>query len=81
MSSSDLEKKLRAALTERNQKAIREAFEEFERRGGLQTEASEIGEKLHMEIRDTDEELHDMLLDVLDFVVGWSSPHNRIWKE
>ena len=81
MSIDDLEIKLREALAKRNQNQIHDAFCEFERAGGLQAEAYSIGEKLHMEIRNTDEDLDDKLLDVLDAVSGYCSEYNRIWKE
>lgn len=41
-------------------------------------------EKLFYEIRaimisEGNEEGEDSVLEVLDFVVGWCSPHNRVW--
>ncbi|MBP6732882.1 MAG: hypothetical protein KA149_12525 [Chitinophagales bacterium] len=81
MSIDDLEIKLREALAKRNQNQIHDAFCEFERAGGLQAEAYELGLKIDSEIMDIDEELDDMLRDVLDFVCGWCSPHNKIWKD
>jgi hypothetical protein len=41
-------------------------------------------EKLFTEIRgimisEENEEGEDRVLEVLDFIVGWCSPHNRVW--
>jgi hypothetical protein len=51
---------------------------EFKREGGSQSEALEVLEALRNE--STEEKSEDVLLELMDFVTGFCSPHMRLWN-
>jgi hypothetical protein len=57
--------------------ALREVLVLFRDRGGTQNAAVVVLEELREEA--PDEATDDLLCDVLDFAVGWCSPHSRVW--
>lgn len=59
--------------------ALREVAERLLRTGISRGDLTRRLEQLRVELRDTDRsDDEDVVLDVLDFVAGWSSPHMKI---
>jgi uncharacterized protein YacL (UPF0231 family) len=57
---------------------IREVLRAYKNAGGKQASAQKVVENLRI-FFDKNEVFEDITLEILDFIVGWCNPHNRIW--
>ena len=75
----DLKTKLRTGVeNELSLAELLEILREFKREGGSQSEALETLEVLRSQ--STDENSEDVLLELMDFVTGFCSPHMSLWN-
>ena len=59
---------------------LRSEIVKFKKDGGSQCEAGRVLEELRGEFQG-EEDSEDVILDLLDYVMGWCSTHHRIWED